>query len=366
MKESSKKFHPGQPMYDMSGNRIQAHGGSLFYENGIYHFYGENKEKTTGKCKIWAWGVRSYSSKDLYYWKDEGLIIPPDLKDKKSLLHPYHYLDRPHIIYSHATGKYVCWIKFSAKKESCFLVLTADKFSGPYTIVKTHFRPYGLEVGDFDIYQDKVTDKSYLYFANGRQGIIACELTFDCTDVIGEYRIYYQGLVVPFCREGIAVFEYNNQLYMFTSGMTGYVPNASQIAKLSSPLGELTELGSPHINDESGSSFHSQISTVFTHPEYPDVLISLADRWIPSLKFTKEKSENTMRAIAACMSRKYHAKLSEIMSLAFLPLNCKRVNTSISDYVWLPVSLEEGKPIIKWFDEWSIEELVYKEQNANK
>ncbi len=355
--DKTKFIYPGKTLFDISGKRVQAHGGSLFFENGTYYFYGENKEKTTGKNKIWTWGVRCYSSKDLYDWKDEGLIIPPDLTDKKSLLHPYHYLDRPHIIHSHTTGKYICWIKFSAKKESCFAVLVADKFLGPYKIVKERYKPFGLEVGDFDIYQDKETNRNYLYFANGRNGIIACELSEDCLDAIGDYKAYYKDLVVPFCREGIAVFDYNNQLYMFTSGMTGYVPNASQVAKLSAPLGELTELGNPHSGDESGASFHSQISTVFTHPKYSDVLIVLADRWIPSLKFTKEKSEKTMRAIAACTSKKYHAKLGEILSLAKLPLNYKKVNTSIADYVWLPIKFVNGKPMIKWTDKWNIEEF---------
>ncbi|MCD7954697.1 MAG: hypothetical protein LUG93_02865 [Lachnospiraceae bacterium] len=43
------KIYPGQVLLDTEGKRVQAHGGSLFYENGIFYFYGENKEKTTGK-----------------------------------------------------------------------------------------------------------------------------------------------------------------------------------------------------------------------------------------------------------------------------------------------------------------------------
>lgn len=40
-----KSFHPGQPWLDTNGKRIHAHGGSIFYENGRYYWYGENKEK---------------------------------------------------------------------------------------------------------------------------------------------------------------------------------------------------------------------------------------------------------------------------------------------------------------------------------
>ena len=48
------------------------------YIDGTYYWYGENKEKTTGKDEIWHWGVRCYTSKDLYNWEDRGLIIPPE------------------------------------------------------------------------------------------------------------------------------------------------------------------------------------------------------------------------------------------------------------------------------------------------
>ena len=39
-------FYPGQVWLDTNGNPIQAHGGSIFHENGTYYWYGENKEKT--------------------------------------------------------------------------------------------------------------------------------------------------------------------------------------------------------------------------------------------------------------------------------------------------------------------------------
>lgn len=70
-------IYPGRPWLDTRGNRIQAHAGGLFYENGQWYWYGENKEKTDGKNGIWTWGIRAYRSADLYNWTDCGLIIPP-------------------------------------------------------------------------------------------------------------------------------------------------------------------------------------------------------------------------------------------------------------------------------------------------
>ena len=97
--EKYNSFRPGVVWLDTNGKRIQAHGGSVIYIDGVYYFYGENKEKTDGKNGIWHWGVKCYSSKDLYNWTDLGIIIPPDLTDETSPLHPSSCMDRPHIIY---------------------------------------------------------------------------------------------------------------------------------------------------------------------------------------------------------------------------------------------------------------------------
>ena len=29
-------------------------------------------------------------------------------------------------------------------------------------------------------------------------------------------------------------------------------------------------------------------------------------------------------------------------------------NTSLSEYVWLPVVVENGKPVIRWYDSWRL------------
>ena len=91
-------IRPGKVWLDTEGKRIQAHGGSVMYLDGTYYFYGENKEKTDGKNGIWHWGVRCYSSGDLYNWKDEGLIIPPEPENPDSSLHPSACIDRKSVV----------------------------------------------------------------------------------------------------------------------------------------------------------------------------------------------------------------------------------------------------------------------------
>lgn len=100
-------FHPGQVWLDTEGKRIQEHGGSVIYVDGVYYWYGENKEKTTGDSHVWLWGVRCYASKDLYNWEDKGLIIPPEPDCPQSPLYPASQMDRPHIVYNKETQKYV-------------------------------------------------------------------------------------------------------------------------------------------------------------------------------------------------------------------------------------------------------------------
>ena len=157
-------FHPGQVWLDTEGKRIHAHGGSVMYLDGTYYWYGENKERTTGEDKIWHWGVRCYTSKDLYNWEDKGLIIEPRPEDPDSSLHPESMMDRPHIIYNEKTKKFVCWLKIMNKDNTqSETILTADDILGPYTIVREGLRPLNMSAGDFDL-AVAPDGKAYYYF----------------------------------------------------------------------------------------------------------------------------------------------------------------------------------------------------------
>lgn len=347
-------FKPGQPMLDTNGKRIQAHGGGLLYEDGIYYWYGENKEFSIGTKRVWTWGIRCYSSKDLYNWKDEGLMIPPDTENKGSSLHPSRPVDRPHILKNRETGKYVCWLKLSGR-NAYFTVLTADTLMGPYTIVRDRVRPFGKKAGDFDLWQDD-RGIGYICFEHDHNGVISAPLSPDFLDAVEPFRDMFVGLKPPFTREGITHFTHEGRHYLLTSGMTGYVPNPSEVAVSDDPLGPYVPIGNPHRNDESGVSFHSQVSAILPHPEIPGLYLTLADRWIPKLRLTGAQSERMLRALASCMDRRYHSTLLEKAYLGTFPWNCARVNTSLAEYVWLPMAFEDGMPVIDWHEEWTIEE----------
>lgn len=275
-------FYPGQVWLDTNGNRIQAHGGSLIYLDGVYYWYGENKEKTDKAAGIWHWGVRYYASTDLYNWEDRGLLIPPVTDDPNSSLHPTSMMDRPHIIYNARTKKYVCWLKIMEKDQTqTETVLTADSFFGPYTIVREKLRPLGMSAGDFDL-AVAPDGKAYYFFERVHSETIIADLTEDYTDVTGYYSTHFPHKGPPHVREATAHFIRHGKHYLLTSGTTGYFPNPSEAAMADTWHGPYTVQGDPHIGDKTKTSFHSQISSVFKVPNKKDLYIACADRWMPN------------------------------------------------------------------------------------
>ena len=282
-------FRPGQVWLDTEEKRIQAHGGSVIYVDGIYYWYGENKEFTDGTNDIWTYGIRFYRSNDLYNWEDLGLVIPPDTEDENSPLNPTNcMLDRPHIIYNERTEKYVCWVKIMHKEgHQDEAVLTADKITGPYTLVNQGIRPLGMSAGDFDL---AVADSWH-----------------------GPYMV----------------------------------------------------LGNPHPEDASHTSFHSQISCIFKVEGTKDLYIAAADRWCPDCM------DLDYEFYAKVYDKLFSGTEEEKSRIRQMPefsrIDDMGRNTSIADYVWLPIRFVEaceeypqGMVFIDWKDEWRWQDYVGK------
>ena len=339
---------PGQPWFDNRGERIHAHGGSVITVGDTFYWYGENKERSSPGSGIWHWGVRCYSSTDLYNWADEGLIIPPDLDDEHSPLHPTRGMDRPHIIRNSRTGQFVCWIKVMGRGTSQLSsVLVADHVLGPYRMVQTDLRPLGMNAGDFDLVVDPVDGKGYYYFERVHSEMICADLTDDFTNVTGYYSTHFPQSHPPHVREAPAYFCRGRLHYLVTSGTTGYYPNRSEIAVAGSYHGPWTVLGDPHPTDPSQTSFHSQISSVFRHPHKRDLYIALADRWLPH--YLDDGSE------AAELFDEHFGPDGAGPDVQMPELT--HVDTTLADYVWLPFRFEGEMAFLDWRDEWSLDEF---------
>lgn len=341
-------IYPGKVWLDTNGKRIQAHGGSVIYVDGTYYWYGENKEKTDGKNGIWTWGIRCYASKDLYNWEDKGLIIEPDLEDESSSLHPVKAMqDRPHIIYNERTKKYVCWIKvmhFDGTQGET--ILTADDLLGPYTIVREDLRPLGMSGGDFDLAVAE-DGKAYYYFERIHGEIICADLTDDYTDVTGYYSTHFPNGQPPYSREAPAHFKRKGKHYLLTSGTTWYMPNPTLTAIADTWHGPYTVTGETHPEDPDKTSFHSQISCVFKVQGKKDLYIACADRWLPGAMDLKYED------YAEKVRKLYDPDENFDMSAEENQLPV--ADTSIADYVWLPIRFDGEIPYIDWKDSWKLE-----------
>ena len=346
----NQAIYPGKVWLDTNGNRIQAHGGSIMYIDGVYYWYGENKEKTDGVNGIWHWGVKCYRSTDLYNWEDRGIIIPPEPGDPTSSLHPESCMDRPHIIYNKKTKKYVCWMKIMNKdsfQTQTETVMVANHILGPYTKVKEGLQPLGMNAGDFDLAVAE-DGKAYYYFERVHSETICADLTEDYTDVTGYYSTHFPRKHPPYVREATAHFKRKGKHYLITSGTTGYLPNPSEVAVADTWHGPYKVLGNPHVGDESQTSFHSQISCIFKVEGKKDLYIACADRWLPQ-NMDKEYPiyEEMFNSIYSEEEKEF-----DFSRMGEEPVQ----NTSIADYVWLPLRFDGDMVYIDWKDEWRIED----------
>jgi hypothetical protein len=353
-------FRPGEVWLDTAGKPIQAHGGSLLRVDDVYYWYGENKEFTTGKTDVWTWGVRCYSSADLYNWDDLGLIIPPNTDDLTSPLNPKAGLDRPHIIHNARTGQFVCWIKLMGKGGQTRTVLVADKITGPYKIVRQGIHPLGMNAGDFDLVVSPDDGKAYMYFERVHSQLICADLTDDYTDFTGYYSTHFSRPGPPAVREGPAYFKRNGKHYLATSGTSSYFPNPSDIAVADTFHGPFAVLGDLHPSDKTRTSFNSQICSVFRHPKKKELYIALADRWRgpqsgPDFE-SGERSRLVLSAIGKSMATpRQQMTPDEFHALIYIST---RIDTSQARYVWLPLRFDGDRPVIEWRDEWSLSEFA--------
>lgn len=355
-----RSFTPGERWLDAAGKPIQAHGGSVIVVDGVFYWYGENKEFTTGKSGIWTYGVRCYRSTDLYNWDDLGLIVPPDLKDATSPLSPKRYLDRPHIIHNQRTGKFVCWLKILNGPVQTRTVLVSDRITGPYKIVRQDIEPLGMGAGDFDLVASPDDGKAYMYFERVHSEMICADLTSDYTDFTGYYSTHFPAAGPPSVREAPAYFRRGDRHYLATSGTTGYFPNPSEIAVAGTYHGPWTTLGDLHPTDRSRTSFNSQISCIFRHPGKKDLYIAMADRWMGPRGGAAFESGDRSRLVQRAFAKGFAKPPQPMTAEEKRALDIEgglAVDTSQARYVWLPIRFDGDRPRIDWMPEWRIEDF---------
>jgi hypothetical protein len=310
-----QSFRPGQTWLDTDGKPIQAHGGGILVDKGVYYWFGEDKSGVTQNDpakgllhRMDVVGVHCYSSTDLYNWRDEGVVLPSVPDDPQHDLHPSKVAERPKVMRCPATGKYVMWLHVDTADYAYARagVAVADYPTGPYRYLGS-LRPNGAMSRDMTLFQDDEGDVYHFFSSENNATMHISLLEPDYMRPSGKETRIFEGL----SREAPAVFMRQGRYFVITSGCTGWDPNPADIAVADSVMGAWYSLGNPCRGPGAELTFNAQSTYVLPVPGLQDAYIFMADIW-------------------------------------------KKDNLGDSRYVWLPIRFTDQGAEIWWHDEWDL------------
>ena len=300
------QISPGVLWNDMNGEQINAHGGCVVFNKGTYYWFGEDR---TGFVSN---GVSCYQSKDLYNWKRLGLSLKTTGEAKEDLNDISHgrLFERPKVIFNPKTNKWVMWSHWESSNNNYgaarVCVATSDKIEGPYKLYKT-FRPNKNESRDQTLFVD--TDGKAYHFCstdmNTNTNIALLRDDF-LEPTPTEIKIL-KGLKY----EAASIFKVGDIYYGLFSGCTGWDPNPGRSAHTYNILGEWTTGVNFAVDKLKQVTYNSQSNYVFQLPDKDKAFIYMGDRW-------------------------------------------NRNDPGKSPFVWLPISMRSGYPVVKWYDKWDL------------
>ena len=290
---------------DTNGNFINAHGAGVLYYNDTYYLFGEIKKGKTWLVPGQSWecyrvpagGISCYSSKDLSTWKYEGVALAPVIGDPLNDIDTSKVIERPKVIYNKTTKKFVMWMHIDVKDYSFAHsgVAVSDNPAGPYKYLGS-FQPNGQMARDMTLFKDD-DNKAYLIYSSENNNTMHVCLLSD--DYLSPTKTWSR-ILIDRNREAPALFKNKGQYYLITSACTGWSPNPATYAVASQPLGPWQEYDNPCTGEEAETTFQSQSTFVLPVKGKTDQYIFMADRW-------------------------------------------NKVDLENSKYVWLPLSIKNGK-----------------------
>jgi unsaturated rhamnogalacturonyl hydrolase len=349
---AKSSFTPGSIWRDDRGKHINAHGGGILYHDGKYYWYGEHRPQRGFTTK----GVTCYSSKDLYNWKYEGVGLPVST-DEKSPIVKGCIIERPKVIYNDATKKFVMYFHLELKGQGYaaaqYGIAQSDQPAGPFIFIrsarvnagiwplnmsqeqrelpttaddfKDWWTPEWMEVvkkglfvrrdfeggqmsRDMTLFVDDDKKAYHIYASEENLTLHIAELSDDYLSHTGRYiRVAPGGH-----NEAPTIFKKDGRYYMITSGCTGWKPNAARLLVADEIMGEWEVMPNPARGEGANRTFESQGTFILRVAEKQNAFIFMADRWNPQ-------------------------------------------SLGDSRYIWLPIQWENGYPIIRWMDNWSLE-----------
>ncbi|KAK9828447.1 hypothetical protein WJX72_000040 [[Myrmecia] bisecta] len=282
-------FQSGSVWRDTDGNQIQAHAGSVLLHEGVYYWYGENKDGPTytgytlgyTTARVDVIGVSCYTSTDLIHWAYTGLALKYSGQAYDRDLAPTMVLERPKVIYNDQTRMFVMWMHIdSADYELARVgVATSSSPTGPF-VYQDSFRPHGQQSRDLTVFKDDDGAAYIAYSSEDNAVMHISQLTPDYTHVTPHYIRSMARLK----REAPAMFKHDGLYYMLTSGCTGWEPNRAEVFYATHPLGEWRTVGSPCTGAtelEVAHTYFSQANFVLPVAGQPGHFIFMADAWDP-------------------------------------------------------------------------------------
>ncbi|CAI0430659.1 unnamed protein product [Linum tenue] len=287
---SSSYYYPGRIWLDTEGNPIQAHGGGILYDerSNTYYWYGEYKEGPTyhahkkGAARVDIIGVGCYSSKDLWTWKNEGIVLQGEETDETHDLFKANVLERPKVIYNGRTGKYVMWMHVDDANytKASVGIAVSDYPTGPFDYLGSK-RPHGYDSRDMTLFKDDDSVAYLVYSSEDNSELHIGPLAADYLDVTPVVR----RILIGQHREAPALFKHEGTYYMITSGCTGWAPNEALAHAAESMMGPWETMGNPCVGGNKLfrlATFFSQSTFVIPIRGLPGSFIFMADRWNPA------------------------------------------------------------------------------------
>ncbi len=287
-------FKPGVEWLADDGAPIDCHGGNIIYVDSLktFYWYGEHRGEPRG--------ASCYSSKDLYNWKNEGVVL-----EKGSI----EIFERPKVVYDAAKAQYVMWFHYDGNRYTVaeLGVAVSDNPTGPFAVLH-HERPNGHESRDIGMYVEPDTKKAYIGYAadHTNRTIRMVELSDDYLSTTT------RDVDIEAHCEGPGILKKNGIYYLLTSGCSGWTPNPATYYTAKNILGPYTKQGNPFVGDAGNNSFNSQPCYIFKIPGYQDAYLYMGDRWNGG-------------------------------------------GHPDSQYVFLPITItEDGKMELHWYNEWDL------------
>ncbi|MDX2186542.1 MAG: glycoside hydrolase family 43 protein [Opitutaceae bacterium] len=294
-------------LLDSQGNPVNAHGAGVLKHGDFFYLYGEIKKGETTlvarvgwECyRVPAGGVACYRSKDLKNWEFLGVALKPQ-DDKFHDLNPARVIERPKVIFNARTGKFVMWMHVDSEDylDARAGVAVADKPEGPYTYV-AGLRPNGYMARDLGLFQD---DDGQAYLITASEDNATLHVSQLSEDYLRPSGVFARAFPGQF-REAPAMFKHGKTYYMISSGCTGWDPNPAAWGSAPSPLGPWTIHDNPCTGPDAEITYRAQSTYVLPLPGRPDEFLFLADRW-------------------------------------------NKLDLEDSRYLWLPLRMREGRPVI--------------------